>query len=582
MGIRVVLLGLLILLRLPGSAVEAQSDSDRLELLAGDPIELTAPVQQSLVQLQEEWQQWINGLYTADRDTSEERVANMMLEVRRLGMSRLPELSLAASAQAMHAARRGDGERASWALAAAESLDPGRPETAFRRARVARLEGDWGTALIGWVEGYVRLFRRGGNRAPTSLGLWSAYGLLLAGALWIAFRMAIRGPGWLGALEGGLSSRMPVGVARAVAVLLLLWPLVLPVGLFWLLVYWSVLLWSFASRSEKVVTVALWVLVGLLPGWIQFELSTVELERSPARRALESVAQDRLYGRLFVDLETVVERFPDEPAMVHVLADLHREMQQWDTSRRYYQYLLDLEPENATALIDLGAYYFYNNDFGAAVRFFRQAAEAEPDNVGAWFNLSEAYASAYLYDEMREALQTAQEIDDGLVGRYQDAASETRIITFEGGYERIPRLIRRLDDEFLAEEAGAAGPPAPTPWWALVLVPVCWVAAAGIGRILQRRGVSRPLALWLSHRPGWVGRGLRVLLPGWVSLEEGAGGRAWLALAVPTLLAVLPALPRIAFPLPPGGGGGELLGLAVAGLVAYFAARVWWETSHGY
>lgn len=581
MGIRVVSLGLLVLLGLPGG-LRAQSDSDRLELLAGDPIELTAPVQQSLVQLQEEWQQWVNGLYTADRETAEERVANMMLEVRRLGMSRLPELSLAASAQAMHAAYRGDGERASWALAAAEGLDPGRPETAFRRAQVARMEGDWGTALIGWVEGYLRVLRRGGDRTPTGLGLWLAYGLLLAGALWVAFRMTIRGPGWLGALEAGLSSRMPVGLARAVAVLVLLWPLVLPMGLFWLLVYWSVLLWSFASRSEKVVTVVLWLLVGLLPGWIQLELSTVELERSPARRALESVAQDRLYGRLFVDLEAVVERFPDEPAMVHVLADLHREMQQWDTSRQYYEYLLDLEPDNATALIDLGAYYFYNNDFGAAVRFFRQAAEAEPDNVGAWFNLSEAYASAYLYDEMREALQTAQEIDDGLVGRYQAAASETRIITFEGGYERIPSLIQRLDDPSSRTESADPAPPAPSPWWALVLVPACGVVAVGLDWILQRRGVSRPVALWLSHRSGWIGRVLRVLLPGWVSLEEGAGGRAWLALAVPALLAVLPALPRIAFPLPPGGGGGELLGLAVAGLVLYFAARVWWEKAHGY
>lgn len=552
----------------------AQPDSDRLDLLDGEPIQLTAPTQQSLVQLQEEWQQWLNGFQTMEREPFEERVEQMISETRRLGMRRLPELSRAASALAVEAARQGDRERATWALNGAERLDPGRPETAFRRAQVARMEADWGTVLISWAEGYVRLFRGAEGWGLRSLLLWIAYALLLAGAVWMALRMIARGPGLFADLDGFLAQRMPAALAHAVAVLLLTWPLILPHGLLWVLVYWSILLWSHASGSERVVTVFLWVLVAALPV-LSSPGPTAEVTRSPAYRALDGLARDRLYGRLFVDLEQVVERFPDEPAVVHLLADFHRELQQWDISRRYYQRLLELEADNAAALIDLGAYYFYNNDFGAAVRYFRRAAEAEPQNVIAWFDLSQAYGGSYLFDESQEALRAAQEIDDGLVSHYQDISDDTRIVTVDGGYARIPSLMERLRTELPpSEPIASAATETPTPWWTLLLVPFAWVLAWGLERF---RRAPTVFAGRLGIRDDSTARGLRILLPGLASLEEGSGGRAFAALAAPASLVTLPAVSRLADPLPPGAGEGELWGLAVVGLVVYFSVRFWWD-----
>ena len=45
----------------------------------------------------------------------------------------------------------------------------------------------------------------------------------------------------------------------------LLWPLALPSGLLWLPLFWSLLLWTYLSASERVVLVALWLLVGAAP-----------------------------------------------------------------------------------------------------------------------------------------------------------------------------------------------------------------------------------------------------------------------------------------------------------------------------
>lgn len=549
-------------------ALVAQGPGERLDLLDGGSIELTPPVQQSLIHLQEEWQQWVNGFYTTERERFDERLDRILLEVRQLGMRRLPELSRAASTQAVEAARHGDMERATWALQAAERFDPGRPETAFRRAQVARLGGDWSAAATGWVEGYARLFLRSEDWPRVGFGLWIVYGLLLAGALWMAVRMIARGPRLLADLVAFLDRRIPAALTYPVVILLLTWPLLAPPGLFWLLVYWSILLWGYASRSERVVTVLLWLGVAMLPGVVTLARARAELVGSPVHRALGSLSEDRLYGRLFVDLEDVVERFSEERATVHLLADFHRELQQWDAARRYYERLLELEPENATALIGLGAYYFYNNDMGAAVRYFERATEAEPQHVGAWFNLAQAYSESYLFEEMEKALQTAQDLDDGLVSRYQELAEETRIVTFNGGYARIPGLMAQLRRDRLDTTK------TPIPWSSLGTVAAWLLLALGLAR-LGGPGSSRSAPQPLSAGSGLAARALRVLVPGLTSLEERAGGRAFAALALPALLVTLPAVSRLRAPLPPGGGQGELAGLAATGLVLYFGLRLW-------
>ena len=110
------------------------STASAQELSSAPGLELTSPVRQQLRLLTKHWSSWTNAYYQADQETAASALEQLNTAARRLGMSRLPDLSSAASAFAVDSARGGNFERARWALEAARKLDDERPGNRFRRS----------------------------------------------------------------------------------------------------------------------------------------------------------------------------------------------------------------------------------------------------------------------------------------------------------------------------------------------------------------------------------------------------------------------------------------------------------------
>src|SRR5436305_2205256 len=150
-------LALAFLLLPSGAAGEASSSQ-----VTG--VEMTAPVRQTLKQLEEQWLDWIVQTNPQQADRS----VNELLDIaRQLGMRRLPDLAAGAVARAVQSARQKNFARAHWELEAAERFDPGRPETAFAEATVDRLEGRLPGAALARLKAYPRIFLH-----PLECGLW--------------------------------------------------------------------------------------------------------------------------------------------------------------------------------------------------------------------------------------------------------------------------------------------------------------------------------------------------------------------------------------------------------------------------
>jgi tetratricopeptide (TPR) repeat protein len=64
---------------------------------------------------------------------------------------------------------------------------------------------------------------------------------------------------------------------------------------------------------------------------------------------------------------------------------------------------LDICPDYAQALNDLGAYFHRKEDYAQAVRLFTRAAELEPDYFAAWLNLGKSYMALRDYAKAVEA-----------------------------------------------------------------------------------------------------------------------------------------------------------------------------------
>jgi tetratricopeptide (TPR) repeat protein len=539
-------------------------------------VEMTPRVRQTLKQIEEQWLQWV-----VQNNPQQARVAvdDLLNTAHQLEMKRLPDLSAGATDRAVQAASQKDFSRAHWALEAAERFDPDRPETAFAEATVNRMEGHYGGAFAAWLRAYPRLFSHPLERSLwlQNLTVWVLVLLLVSGGLFVAVQMLARGNALFQDLAGLFAKRLPRPVALVMAGVALLWPLALPAGALWLVLYWSILLWGYGSVSERVVLIVLWLLLGISPLVIDAQRRYMAVELSPPAQAMQSLQERRLYGSLFSDLGVLRSVLPQSIAVKQLLADVHRSLNQWELARALYRQVLEKEPDNTAALLNLGVYAFLKGDYNGAIQSFQKAATADPRNAAAQYNLSQAYSESYMFDEQKAALAKAQEIDAARVNGWINQGLRTVVVA--GGMARIPEIRREL----LATWHGGDDR------WS--------------GSLLLRRGISLfvslslllvAVALHLTRRPfgytegtgdvireGAFDRWARVLLPGLASAEIGEGGRSFLAILLATALLMLPQLGKIGVHIPwrydPGNFASWIV--AILGLLLYLGLRLRWELS---
>jgi tetratricopeptide (TPR) repeat protein len=373
--------------------------------------------------------------------------------------------------------------------------------------------------------------------------------------------------------------KLPRPLAYLLAGGVLLWPLALPYGPVWLVLYAPVLLWGYASASERAVMIALWLLLGAAPLLVELQRRQVAVALSPPGLAMQSIQDHRLYGSLFADLEVLRGVLPQSFAVKQLLADVHRTLNQWDLARALYKQVLEAEPNNAAALIDLGDYSFLKGDFSSAIQSYQQAAAADPHNPAAPYNLSQAYSESYNFDEQKNALKRAQDLDLARVNNWM-ANQQQRVVALPGGINRIPEIRRELAANWAGREV-RSGPPE--------------VLHRGLSVFLSLGLVLIALTLHLARRPfgytersaevfpeGAFDRWGRILLPGVASAEVGEGVRSFLALLVPTALLMLPYLGRLGTTIPWRYDPGNLPSwiVAILGLTIYFGVRLRRELRH--
>lgn len=536
-------------------------------------VEMSAPVRRTLKQIEEQWLQWIA---QNSRQDSERVVDDLLATARQLDMRRLPDLSVGAIARAHQAARQGDFERAHWALAAADRLDPGRPAVAFAEAYVDGREGKYFGAATAMFRGAGRIFGAPLERYLFLRGLlmWGLWLLLLTGALFIAVQMVSKGGVLFEDLVAMFSRRLPRPAAVTATVVLLLFPLALPSGLLWLPLFWSVLLWAYSSWSERGVLLTLWLLAGASPVLIASQSKDVAVRLSPPDIAMESLVQHRLYGGLFTDLGALRSLLPESIAVKHFLADVHRSLNQWELANSLDLQVLEAEPENLAAQMNIGAYAFLKGDFGTAIQHFQKVAAADPNNAAAHFNLSQAYSESYLFDESRKALNQARQIGNSQVDVWVRSLSQQRVVWPDDGLKRLPEIRRQLMSTYRIQEGASAKLELFRRWLSL-LVPVILVLLA-LSIHLARRPFGLTEKTNEPRRQRTRDRWRRILVPGLTSAEAGEGVRSYLSLLLAAGLLMLPLFGKLGYRIPWGYDPGNLTAwiLAILGILLFLGARL--------
>ncbi|MDX1630929.1 MAG: tetratricopeptide repeat protein [Thermoanaerobaculia bacterium] len=560
----------LVLWILPGLLATPPPLGAQLDTAPREGVTLSRSVSQVLAHLQDDWIGWMNSYFQNQPEVAEEHLRDLLSSLDVLGFERLPELSTGATVRGVEAAFQGSPERAEFAFDAAERLDPGRPEIELGRAILARETGDRLGAVIHQLRAIQRLFGIQSYRflwwRNLLLGILAV--VLLAGAFFTVTLLARLGPPLMSAIRKNLQGRIPGPMGHLGAAVILLWPLVLPHGVAWALLYWSVLLWAVASRSQRVVLGLVWIVLGATPLLLSMQLRQVQVALSPPSRAIDAMEEDRLYGTFFSDLGVLATLLPEHPGVLELLGDVHRTLGQWEEALPFYRAVLEQDPDDRTSLISVGAYYFRKGDYGNAIRFFQRAANLEDATAAAYYNLSQAYSESYLFDEQKQALRRARELGEEQVSRWIEERSEERVVTFQGGLGAEEAIRSALVSSWSRQEDSRKV----RPFLSLVL-PVLGLAFG----LALRRGLEGSL----PRRDPFPDRGtgmrmVRTFVPGLTSAEEGRGGQGFLAALVPAALLLIAAPGRVGFDLPWGlaPNRGAIVACVFASLVIFLGIRL--------
>ena len=534
----------------PGPPVQAQE-------LA---LELTPQVRQQLRALQDAWQGWSTAFFQNDRAAADASLEQLKAIGKFLEMPRLGDLSVAAATCAVIAAKEGDFERARWAMQASRRLDRGRPETEFAEAEILRIQGNFPGALMAGFRGYRALLELpiAGQVWLNNLGVWFAYLLVLSGVLFVLVQMAGKGGAVFYDLVRMVSPPMAPLVADLLVVAVLMWPIFLPSGLLWLLLYWSVLLWSYGSITERGIFFMFWLLLGCIPLFLSFQQRSVELASIPPNRLMANLENDRLYGELFDDLRVMQLLWADSLTVQEITADLHRRFGQWEQARAIYSALSenpDVQPEDRLAAYNnIGVYFLRNQDANSALDYFERALEVgrSPEVL---YNIGQTYSQLFDFSKGNEFMTRARRLDEKRVEAWNNSrrAVEESGVAIDGGLRRAPALQEELRE--LWEGSTDAGILRWLRRLSLPVVLLLTVLAVSLRMVREQIGYRSKTLEEKASPP----RPVRILVPGLASSLEGYGIRALLGILLVVGAALLPMIRELGYRTALAWDAGNLL-----------------------
>lgn len=527
------------------------------------------------VEIQDHWLEWLTAVGQDDSTRASDSLDNLLADAEILGLRRLPDLSLGAAGRALDFAREERFAEASHCLVAAEKLDPGRSEVAFAASRVAWRQGSYLTALGEGLEGYARLFQNRLLRRlwRANLTHWLMFVILASGALYVTVLMATTGIELFHDINAFIAGFLPAVMSLVITVFLLVWPVILPAGVFWLLVYWSILLWGYGQLSQKIIMIVLWVVLGTAPILINEQRQRIQVALAPTVLSMEKLSEGRLQGSLFSDLAALREVLPGSTAIAHLVADLHTRLGEWDSARALYESLIEEEPDNGSAQLNLGVCHLYQGDQARAMMSFQKAAQSDDAGAAARFNMSQVLSELYRFKEAERELSIAQQQAPRRVGEWLRQVANRRAIVFDGGLSRADEIRDQLVWSWNGEQSEGRWSSVWPRFLSLPLALAFLAIAAGLHLVIRRsqRAVFKP-GDKLAPRGSWRA----ALLVGFAEVENDRPLKGFLLILVLVMLVSLPWAAELGYRLSwiYGPGGDVASNLAMMGLAVFTLYRL--------
>ncbi|HYK03999.1 MAG TPA: tetratricopeptide repeat protein [Thermoanaerobaculia bacterium] len=376
------------------------------------------------------WPQATAAAREGDIDTANQRTQSLVTTGRTNGILTFPQYAAGAAGLASEQRQAPDIEK--WATKTAAQLDGTAPSVAFNEAdRIARTSG-WGKAIPVALKGFGRAFGdyRTNLLSRADLLIVAALALALT-AILLAISLFFRYGRSMGHdFRELLSARMTGGSVSVIAFALLFLPLFLWLGPMWLLFYWFAIFFAYATVPERVAIVVLLLLVALLPLIMDATANRIAGVESPVVMAAISSANQAYQPEALRRLQELINVVPDHPTLQLLAGNMQAFEGNDDQAQQHYRRAIELRPNYAGALVNLGNLLFLNNEFQAALTQYDKAQKADPKLAIAFYNASVASGETYKFDQQARMLESARKANRSFVERATRTPPPQKIVMY--------------------------------------------------------------------------------------------------------------------------------------------------------
>jgi tetratricopeptide (TPR) repeat protein len=377
------------------------------------------------------WPQATNAARDGEFATGSAKVEELVTTGRAYGLKTFPVYATAAASMGNRAVRQGKPDLAKWATDAAAALDPRSPAVTFALADRAGAQQDWARAIPLVGRGFTNLLSNYRARVLARADMLIVLSLAVAlTTIVFAVVLFIRyGRSMAHDFREILGARLHGGSVSVLAFALLFLPVFLWLGPMWLVFYWLVIFFGYASFRERFLIILLGLLVAVLPLVVELTAVWTAGLESPVVMAAISSAEKGYQPEALRRVQELVALVPDNSTLQILLGNMHIFEGNEVQAAEHYRKAIQIN-DAAGAHVNLGNLHFLQSDYAAALTEYGRAEEKDPRMAIAFYNSSIANGETYRFDQQGQKLEQAKKIDREYIERISQERSVRKIAIY--------------------------------------------------------------------------------------------------------------------------------------------------------